>query len=41
MLDRAAELFQRFVDMGFVEYDVARMVDVVSSLPARKAHSQS
>jgi len=24
MLDRAAELFQRFVDMGLAEYDVAR-----------------
>jgi 3-hydroxyisobutyrate dehydrogenase-like beta-hydroxyacid dehydrogenase len=41
MLDRAAELFQRFVDMGFAEYDVARMVDVVSSLPPQKARSQS
>jgi 3-hydroxyisobutyrate dehydrogenase-like beta-hydroxyacid dehydrogenase len=36
MLDRAAELFQRFIDMGFSEYDVARMVDVVSSLPPNK-----
>jgi 3-hydroxyisobutyrate dehydrogenase-like beta-hydroxyacid dehydrogenase len=41
MLDRAAELFQRFVDMGFAEYDVARMVDVVSSLPPQKARPQS
>jgi 3-hydroxyisobutyrate dehydrogenase-like beta-hydroxyacid dehydrogenase len=41
MLDRAADLFQRFVDMGFAEYDVARMVDVVSSLPPQKARSQS
>jgi 3-hydroxyisobutyrate dehydrogenase-like beta-hydroxyacid dehydrogenase len=41
MLDRAAELFQRFVDMGFAEFDVARMVDVVSSLPPQKARSQS
>jgi 3-hydroxyisobutyrate dehydrogenase-like beta-hydroxyacid dehydrogenase len=41
MLDRAADLFQRFVDMGFAEYDVARMVDVVSSLPPQKARPQS
>jgi 3-hydroxyisobutyrate dehydrogenase-like beta-hydroxyacid dehydrogenase len=41
MLDRAAELFQRFVDMGLAEYDVARMVDVVSSLPPQKARPQS
>jgi 3-hydroxyisobutyrate dehydrogenase-like beta-hydroxyacid dehydrogenase len=33
MLDCAAELFRRFVDMGFAEYDVAKMVDVVSALP--------
>jgi 3-hydroxyisobutyrate dehydrogenase-like beta-hydroxyacid dehydrogenase len=36
MLDRAAELFQRFIDMGFDEYDVAKMVDVVGSLPPNK-----
>ena len=36
MLDRAAELFQRFVDMGFAEYDVAKMVDVVGSLAPKK-----
>jgi 3-hydroxyisobutyrate dehydrogenase-like beta-hydroxyacid dehydrogenase len=35
MLDCAAELFQRFVDMGFAEYDVAKMVDVVSALPPK------
>jgi 3-hydroxyisobutyrate dehydrogenase len=37
MLDRAAELFQRFIDMGFAEYDVAKMVDVLGSLPPQKA----
>jgi 3-hydroxyisobutyrate dehydrogenase-like beta-hydroxyacid dehydrogenase len=36
MLDRAAELFARFVDMGFAEYDVAKMVDVVASLSPHK-----
>jgi 3-hydroxyisobutyrate dehydrogenase-like beta-hydroxyacid dehydrogenase len=36
MLDRAAELFQRFIDMGFAEYDVAKMVDVIGSLPPNK-----
>jgi 3-hydroxyisobutyrate dehydrogenase-like beta-hydroxyacid dehydrogenase len=39
MLDRAAELFQRFIDMGFSEYDVAKMVDVVGSLPPQKPAS--
>jgi 3-hydroxyisobutyrate dehydrogenase-like beta-hydroxyacid dehydrogenase len=37
MLDCAAELFQRFIDMGFGEYDVAKMVDVLGSLPPKKA----
>ena len=37
MLDRAAELFQRFIDMGFAEYDVAKMVDVLGALPPQKA----
>jgi 3-hydroxyisobutyrate dehydrogenase len=36
MLDRAAELFQHFIDMGFAEYDVAKMVDVLGSLPPKK-----
>src|SRR5215475_4162523 len=39
MLDRAAELFDRFIDMGFAEFDVAKMVDVVGSLPPSKASS--
>lgn len=40
MLDRAAELYDRFMDMGFAEYDVARMVDVVGALP-RTRHEAS
>lgn len=39
MLDQAAELFHRFIDMGFAEYDVAKMVDVLGSLPPGKASS--
>jgi 3-hydroxyisobutyrate dehydrogenase len=33
LLDRAAELYQRFIDMGFAELDGAAMVDVIGSLP--------
>jgi 3-hydroxyisobutyrate dehydrogenase len=33
LLDRAAELYQRFIDMGLSDYDVAAMVDVIASLP--------
>jgi len=33
MLDCAAKLYGRFMEMGFGEYDVARMVDVISALP--------
>jgi 3-hydroxyisobutyrate dehydrogenase-like beta-hydroxyacid dehydrogenase len=36
MLDRAAELFDRFIDMGFAEFDVAKMVDVVGALAPKK-----
>jgi 3-hydroxyisobutyrate dehydrogenase-like beta-hydroxyacid dehydrogenase len=37
LLDRAAELYQRFMDMGFGELDGAAMVDVIGALPrARK-----
>jgi 3-hydroxyisobutyrate dehydrogenase-like beta-hydroxyacid dehydrogenase len=35
LLDRAAELYQRFMDMGFGELDGAAMVDVIGSLPRR------
>jgi 3-hydroxyisobutyrate dehydrogenase len=37
LLDRAAELYARFIDMGFAELDGAAMVDVIASLPRRKA----
>jgi 3-hydroxyisobutyrate dehydrogenase len=36
MLDRSRELYQRFVDMGLSEHDVAAMVDVIGSLPREK-----
>jgi len=36
LLDRAAELYQRFIDMGFAELDGAAMVDVIGSLPRTK-----
>jgi 3-hydroxyisobutyrate dehydrogenase-like beta-hydroxyacid dehydrogenase len=39
MLDCAAALYQRFVDMGFGEFDVARMVDVIGALPRAKTPS--
>ena len=37
MLDRAIELYDKFMDMGFGEKDVAAMVDVISALPRAKA----
>ncbi len=36
MLDRAVELYDKFMAMGFGEKDVAAMVDVVSALPRAK-----
>jgi len=33
MLDCAKKLYDRFIDMGFGEYDVARMIDVIGALP--------
>jgi hypothetical protein len=36
MLDCAAALYERFVTMGFGEFDGAKMVDVIASLPALK-----
>ena len=33
ILDCVVPLYQRFIDMGFGEYDVARMVDVLGTLP--------
>jgi len=37
MLDRAVELYDKFMAMGFGEKDVAAMVDVISALPRAKA----
>jgi 3-hydroxyisobutyrate dehydrogenase-like beta-hydroxyacid dehydrogenase len=36
MLDCATALYERFVAMGFGEFDVARMVDVVAAMPRAK-----
>src|SRR5438105_14386235 len=41
MLDCAAALYQRFVAAGFGEFDVARMVDVIASLPRSKAKTKA
>ncbi|HEY1363406.1 MAG TPA: NAD(P)-dependent oxidoreductase [Xanthobacteraceae bacterium] len=35
LLDRAAELYDKFIEMGFADKDVAAMVDVVAALPRR------
>src|SRR2546426_5849593 len=36
MLDRAVELYDKFIEMGFAEKDVAAMVDVIGALPRAK-----
>jgi 3-hydroxyisobutyrate dehydrogenase-like beta-hydroxyacid dehydrogenase len=36
MLDRAVELYERCIEMGFGEHDVAVMIDVINSLPPKK-----
>ena len=36
MLDRAIELYDKFMEMGLAEKDGAAMVDVIGSLPRRK-----
>jgi len=36
MLDRAIELYGKFIEMGFAEKDAAAMVDVISALPRSK-----
>jgi 3-hydroxyisobutyrate dehydrogenase-like beta-hydroxyacid dehydrogenase len=33
LLDRAVELYEKFIEMGFGELDVAAMVDVITALP--------
>ncbi len=35
LLDRATELYDKFIEMGFAEKDVAAMVDVISALPRK------
>jgi 3-hydroxyisobutyrate dehydrogenase-like beta-hydroxyacid dehydrogenase len=37
MLDRAVELYDKLMDMGFGEKDVAVMVDVIGALPRKKS----
>jgi 3-hydroxyisobutyrate dehydrogenase len=39
LLDRAAELYEKFIEMGFAEKDGAAMVDVIGALPRTK-HAQ-
>jgi 3-hydroxyisobutyrate dehydrogenase-like beta-hydroxyacid dehydrogenase len=36
LLDRSVELYDKFIQMGFGEQDVAAMVDVIGALPRRK-----
>jgi 3-hydroxyisobutyrate dehydrogenase len=36
MLDRAAELYEKFMTMGLSDQDVAAMVDVINALPRQK-----
>jgi len=36
LLDCVAPLYAKFMDMGFGEYDIARMVDVIGALPRDK-----
>jgi hypothetical protein len=36
MLDQAIQLYDKFVDMGLGEKDVAAMVDVIAALPRAK-----
>lgn len=36
LLDRATELYDKFIEMGFAEKDGAAMVDVISALPRAK-----
>ena len=40
LLDRAVELYAKFVEMGLGEQDAAAMVDVIGALP-RPATSRS
>ena len=40
MLDCAASLYERFLEMGFAEFDGAKMVDVIASLPRSTAKTK-
>jgi hypothetical protein len=41
MLDRAAELFYRCIDMGLGEHDNAVMVDVIGKMPRGRAKTKA
>ena len=41
MLDCAAALYERFIAMGFGEFDGAKMVDVIGSLPRSKIKTKT
>jgi 3-hydroxyisobutyrate dehydrogenase-like beta-hydroxyacid dehydrogenase len=36
MLDRATELYEKFIEMGLAEQDGAAMVDVIGALPRKR-----
>ena len=40
MLDAAAALYDRFMAMGFGEFDAAKMHDVIGSLPRPKTSNE-
>ena len=39
LLDRASELYDKFIDMGLAEKDGAAMVDVIGALPRKKKNA--
>jgi len=41
LLDRAVELYDKFIQMGLGEQDVAAMVDVIGALPRGAADAES
>src|SRR5260370_6419954 len=41
MLERATELYDRFIAMGLADKDVAAMVDVISAMPCAKPEGKS
>ena len=40
LLDCVVPLYQRFMDMGLGDNDVAAMVDVIGALPRAKSHNK-